>query len=263
MDRKTIYRKRSGILVDIQAEIVDYVQYQSGDILGSSTVEYKLRVKRFTHTIDNDDVVLEEWCIFRRFIDFSALHKQLRSQVGEQAVGNNIAQKLRDSISINKQLTQTSSQLPLLPQFNNQGKVPGTSSQKFIQRRISDLQTYLDILLSKYHLLRESVEVMYFLSATDPLQSNTSNGKDFERVDKFGRSEIRKSVSNNSLIKSSKQEQSYEGRIVMNSSCVATGTESFANDMTAMSSMSNSINSSIFTDSKSKGATRNSKNIYK
>ena len=68
----------------------------------SSTVEYKLRVKRFTHAIDNDDVVLEEWCIFRRFTDFSALHKQLRSQVGEQAVGNNIAQKLRDSISINK-----------------------------------------------------------------------------------------------------------------------------------------------------------------
>ena len=64
----------------------------------SSTVEYKLRVKRFTHAIDNDDVVLEEWCIFRRFTDFSALHKQLRSQVGEQAVGNNIAQKLRDSI---------------------------------------------------------------------------------------------------------------------------------------------------------------------
>ena len=105
------------------------------------------------------------------------------------------------------------------------------------------------------------MEVMHFLSATDPLQSNTSNGKDFERVDKFGRSEIRKSVSNNSLIKSSKQEQSYEGRIVMNSSCVATSTESFANDMSAMSSMSNSINSSIFTDSKSKGATRNSKNI--
>ena len=103
------------------------------------------------------------------------------------------------------------------------------------------------------------MEVMYFLSATDPLQSNTSNGKDFERVDKFGRSEIRKSA-NNSLIKSSKQEQSYEGRIVMNSSCVATGIESFANDMTAMSSMSNSINSSIFTDSKSKGASRNSKN---
>ena len=46
------------------------------------------------------------------------------------------------------------------------------------------------------------MEVMYFLSATDPLQSNTSNGQDFERVDKFGRSEIRKSVSNNSLIKS-------------------------------------------------------------
>ena len=97
-ERKNIYRKRSRILVDIQAEIVDYVQYQSGDILRSSTVEYKLRVKRFTHAIDNDDVVLEEWCIFRRFTDFSALHKQLRSQVGEQAVGNNIAQKLRDSI---------------------------------------------------------------------------------------------------------------------------------------------------------------------
>ena len=88
MERKNIYRKRSGILVDIQAEIVDYVQYQSGDILRSSTVEYKLRVKRFTHAIDNDDVVLEEWCIFRRFTDFSALHKQLRSQVGEQAVGS-------------------------------------------------------------------------------------------------------------------------------------------------------------------------------
>ena len=56
--------------------------------MGSSTVEYKLRVKRFTHAIDNDDVVLEEWCIFRRFTDFSALHKQLRSQVGEQAVGS-------------------------------------------------------------------------------------------------------------------------------------------------------------------------------
>lgn len=102
LERKNIYRKRSRILVDIQAEIVDYVQYQSGDILGSSTVEQKLRVRRFTHAIDNDDVVLEEWCIFRRFTEFSALHKQLRSQVGEQAVGNNIAQKLRDSISINK-----------------------------------------------------------------------------------------------------------------------------------------------------------------
>lgn len=39
LERKNIYRKRSRILVDIQAEIVDYVQYQSGDILGSSTVE--------------------------------------------------------------------------------------------------------------------------------------------------------------------------------------------------------------------------------
>ena len=78
LERKNICRKRSGILVDIQAEIVDYVQYQSGDILGSSTVEYILRVKRFTHAIDN--VVLEKWCIFRRFTDFSAFHKQLRSK---------------------------------------------------------------------------------------------------------------------------------------------------------------------------------------
>ena len=236
LERKGLYRRKRTHLVNIKVDVLDSVQYQTSDILGSTTVEYKLRVRRTSlvlkGAVETNDQVIEEWCIFRRFTDFTLLNKCLRSQIAEQAAGNTISQKLPNFMSAKQQ----DDGLPLIPTLNNQGKVPGTSSNRFVQRRMSDIQLYLDIILSRNHLLRESHEVMQFLAAIDALPKNLDayqipGGKH----DDLGRSEIRRSFNTD---KSSVERNiSKETDVKNDSSWIATGSESFGNDKTTGTSI--------------------------
>ena len=255
MQRKGLYFRKESQLISIKVDVLDSVQYQTSDILGSTTVEYKLRVRKISQlsheSEEPDKHMLEEWCIFRRFTDFTLLNKHLRSQMAEQAVGTKIVQKLPNFITAKPQ----EEGLPLLPPLNTQGKVPGTSSNRFIQRRMSDIQLYLDILVSKNHLLRESYEVMRFLAANEPIPKDVENlhlvgGK----PDAFGRTELRRNLITCTTTIGEKNTQGISPGAGGNSSWIATGTETFTSGRNA----SKSINAVGSNDTASLSSSNNS-----
>jgi len=197
LERKGLYKKRRNIL-HLRGNVDGVIQNRSNDILGTTTVQYRIQVTCTTRETketngdedsdDNDNdsspakaeiLRTEQWVVLRRYNHFTLLHKHLKTQIS-------------DSATISTSIFKKQNKVPLLPLHNAQGKVPGTSAKKFIERRIEDLQHLLNIILSRNHPFRESPEVLKFLGAWEPLPETLVSEFDEGESDSWGRMEMKR-----------------------------------------------------------------------
>ena len=182
----TVFKLKCSATVAIVApeeEMLDYENYRSET--GSVAETYK-----------------EEWVVYRSLKEFQTLHKHLKLQVsatessgtaGSRLVGAATAAFAATSASIGR-TRQRKMLIPSLSQASKAGALGVT--KKIIFKRKEILDGYLGYILSPGHLLGRCSELLLFLGASFPLDSNVRVGQTIYTPpnDLLGRTEMTRTV---------------------------------------------------------------------
>lgn len=206
-------------LTAVVDDVVETPDSKSVEIFGASNTVFKLKCSATVAIVAPEEEMLdyenyrsetgsvaetykEEWVVYRSLKEFQTLHKHLKLQVsatessgtaGSRLVGAATAAFAATSASIGR-TRQRKMLIPSLSQASKAGALGVT--KKIIFKRKEILDGYLGYILSPGHLLGRCSELLLFLGASFPLDSNVRVGQTIYTPpnDLLGRTEMTRTV---------------------------------------------------------------------
>ena len=200
-------------------DVVETPDTKSVEIFGASNTVFKLKCTATVAIVAPEEEMLdyenykietglfadtykEEWVVYRSLKEFQTFHKHLKLQVsatessgtaGSRLVGAATAAFAATTTSIGR-TRQRKMLIPSLSQASKAGALGVT--KKIIFKRKEILDGYLGYILSPGHLLGRCSELLLFLGASFPLDSNVGVGQSVftPSSDLLGRTEMTRSV---------------------------------------------------------------------